>query len=707
MAEALRPLDLYEFRNPGDAHLSPGGSEIVYVVSQADRKTDRNLTSLWLAPVAGGRPRRLTGSGKDRSPRWSPDGKRIAFVSERSGKAQIWILDVAGGEAWHLRTEEVVRGVPVWSPDGKSIAFTAPEFAKAEDWTPYPGAPEGDRERAVAQARQALSGKPPKDDEAKVSDVKVVTRFRYRFDGVGYLSDLRTHVFLVDVPDTQGDPAEVKATAKRLTSGDFDHEAPSFSPDGKYLALSATRRDEADYLQKSDLWLVEVSTGRMAQLLEGQGPCGQPLWSPDGSRVAFIGHDNTYGGSTTPCLWCLDVGGFMKDFKGRPSATPAPLAQKDARNLTLSMDRPAGNPVSSDMRQDGGPSFAWADAGTLVFLACDKGATGLYAVPAGGSPEVKTLFHDPGKCVSAFDNRGDTVVIQAGSPERPDELYALGSCDGRPSLKPLTDNAAWLDGYALGKSERFTYKGDKGWDVDGWLLRPAGFESGKKYPTALFIHGGPHGVYGSSFMFQCQILASKGYAVVYTDPRGSQSWGQGFAHACVEDWGGSDYRDIQAGVDEVIARGVADPGRLFITGWSYGGYMTSWTITQTNRFRAAVAGAVISDRYSMFGTSDIPFFSEHEMGGLPWEHRDEYFAGSAITFVRNVETPVLFIHGEADLRCPISQSEEYYLSLKRLGKTAVMARYPGEFHGFTKPSHKCDRFERTIAWFDHYGGKAE
>ncbi|HEX2987831.1 MAG TPA: hypothetical protein VHS06_06635, partial [Chloroflexota bacterium] len=346
MLQTLRPEDLYKFRNPGDAHLSPDGSRVVYVISQADKKTDRNLTSIWVASTGGGEPSRLTNSGKDRSPRWSPDGRRIALISERSGKSQIWILDVAGGEAWHLSTDETVRGVPVWSPDGRSIAFTGRAFDKADDWTPYPGAPVWDRERAISQAEQALSGKTPKDDEPKVSDVKVVTRFRYRFDGVGYFGDLRSHIFLVDVPESQEDSAGARANVRRITKGDFDHDAPSFSPDGKYLVFSATRRDDADYLQKSDLWQAEIATSRLTLLMDGAGPSNQPRWSPDGAKVAFVGHDNSYGGSTSPSLWVKEPG-------------------RHARNLTGSMDRPVGNPVSSDMRQDGGTTFQWVDNDTI------------------------------------------------------------------------------------------------------------------------------------------------------------------------------------------------------------------------------------------------------------------------------------------------------------------------------------------------------
>ena len=707
MPSMLKPEDLYKFKNPGDPQVSPDGSKVLFVVSQADKKTDKNLSNIWIVDTSGGKPRRLTGSGKDRSPRWSPDGKRIAFVSERSGKAQIWIMEVGGGEPWLLATDQIVRSAPLWSPDGKYVVFTARDFTKDHNWVPYPGAPEWDRKRASDQASKALSGKTQKeDDKDGVSDVKVITRLRYRFDGTGYFGDLRNHVFIVAVPDSAPESGEVKGDVRRLTHGDYDHDGPSFSPDGKYLVVSALRRDDADYQQKQDLWLVEVATGRMVHLMDGAGPCGNVRWAPGGKRLAFIGHDRSYGGSTSSALWVLEVGEFIKDLEARAGlSVPPPLSMQDALNVTSGLDRPVGNPVSSDMRYTGEASpYTWEDDNTLFFLACDRGATGIYRAdlrPEGA--KVSCVWHDPDKTVSAFDRAGGKTILQIGSPVETDDLYRLdegAGCDGR--LVRLTASNPWLDKVALGSFRRFTYKGDKGWDIDGWLLYPAGYQEGKRYPTVLFIHGGPHGVYGSSFMFQCQIFASRGYAVVYTNPRGSESYGQEFAYACVGDWGGSDFKDIMAGVDHVIDAGVADPSKLFVTGWSYGGYMTSWTITQTTRFKAAIAGAIVADCYSMYGTSDIPYFGEHHWGGLPWEERDKYFERSPIAYVAKVETPVLIIHGEGDLRCPISQSEEFYLSLKRLGKTAVFVRYPGEFHGFTKPSHKFDRFERMLAWLNYY-----
>nr|HRC54233.1 S9 family peptidase [Bacillota bacterium] len=471
--------------------------------------------------------------------------------------------------------------------------------------------------------------------------------------------------------------------------------------------VTAMRFEDADFMEKQDLWLIEVPTGRMVQVLEGEGHLGCPRWSPDGSKIAFVGTDGSHGSSTTNNLWVLPVEGFLEQIDKRESfSAPTPLSMCDARNLTREMDRPVGNFVSCDMSYIGEDvPFAWIDDNSLFLLVCDKGATGLYEAVFNQDSEkyeATRLWSDPLKNALALRVGGNRTLLQIGSPSQTDNLYLLNRDEKGSSLSVLYESNLWLDEIDLGNCERFVSKGDEGWDIDGWLIYPSGYERGKRYPTVLFIHGGPHGVYGSSFMFQCQIFASLGYAVVYANPRGSQSYGQDFAYACVGDWGGSDFKDIMAAVDHVVDMGIADPNRLFVTGWSYGGFMTSWTVTQTDRFRAAIAGAIISDRYSMYGTTDIPLFMEHHCAGLPWETRDNYFERSAIAYVENVKTPIMFIHGEGDLRCPISQSEEFYLSLKRLHKTAVMVRYPGEFHGFTKPSHKFDRFERMLAWFDYY-----
>ncbi len=241
-----------------------------------------------------------------------------------------------------------------------------------------------------------------------------------------------------------------------------------------------------------------------------------------------------------------------------------------------------------------------------------------------------------------------------------------------------------------------------GWDIDGWVLLPHGYEPGRKYPAVLHIHGGPSGVYGSAFSFQDQMFASSGIAVIYLNPRGSSAYGQAFTNAVVEDWGGKDYLDLMAGVDEVIRLGIADPDRLGVTGWSYGGYMTCWVVTQTGRFKAACTGACISNRMTLYGMGDLVSTAEHYFGATPWDDPAKTLERSAILHMKDVTTPVMILHGESDLRCPVGQGEEFFTALRRQKKPAVFVRYPGEFHGFRKPSHIIDRYGRLLAWFQHY-----
>lgn len=709
MENRLKPEDLARFRSPGEAQVSPDGSLVAYTLSVPDNKADKALTSLWVKPLNGGIPQRLTGSGKDRSPRWSKDGKRIAFISDRSGKPQIWLIDVAGGEAWRVPTEQSVLSIS-WSPDGKSIAFTSKDFTKSEEWVPYAGAPEKDRERAVAQANQSLKGAKQGGSDAdgapKVSDVKVITRFKYRADGTGYLGDLRSHVFVVAAP-LQAPADDAPSNAERLTRDDFDHDSPAWSPDGKYIVLAALRGEDADYVQKQDFWLIHVESGRLVRLYTGDGPSHSMSFSPDGAKIAFAGHDGTHGSTTLQALWVIDVAGFIKDLEGRADGSvPAPLTQKDAKCLTRSLDKPLGPGSNSDVHYGSGAPFVWENDSTLLFLIGDRGAGALYRVsasPGNAQPRPTLVWGEDLRNLVSFDHAAGAFVFLIGAPDATEDLYSFIEDDG--SLSRLTDANPWLSEISVGKTERITFKGAKGWDIDGFLTYPVGYQAKTKYPLALIIHGGPAGAFGPNFMYQHQILAAKGFAVLGTNPRGSTTYNQEFTNAVVGDWGGQDYLDIMAGVDEVIACGVADPDNLFVTGWSYGGFMTSWIVTQTNRFKAAVGGAIISDRYSMYSTEDIVLTGEHYFSGNPWDDPDKLLSRSAIAHIKNVTTPFMVLHGELDVRCPTSQGEEFYSSLKRLGKEAVFVRYPGEYHGFTRLTHRIDRFERTAAYFDYYAKK--
>ncbi len=665
-SQTLKLEDLYKFKNVGDAQVSPDDTKVLFVVSQADR-----------------------------------------------------------GEPWHLCTEQSVIGAPKRAPDGIHIVFTSKVFAKDDNWIPHPGAPKWDRLRAECQA--SVDFLDSKTETLKKGDndrsngikqkplgveskIKVITRLSYRFDGEGYFGDMTSHSHMVNFPINVPEFSEIISFVGRLTNRNYNYLDSDLSPDGKHLVISALRRKDADYVQKQGFWLLEISTGRTVWLIDGTGSIRAPRWSPNGKKIVFLGHDVKYKNSTTTALWVIDVALFVEKLNSQEESFDLkPLSMNNAKNLTKQFDRPIGNYVSPDMRYfSPNPPYFWEDPNTITFLASDQGATGVFRLQidcnndkSSSEPLIKSVWYGRYQTVSHINqSRGleKTVMLQIGSSETPDDLYLFDeSAEADLQLTKLTDLNTWLTDYVLGACERFTYKGAKGWDTDGYLVYPVNYTENVDliFPTVLFIHGGPHGVYGSAFMFQCQIFGSENcaVAVLYTNPRGSQSYGQKFVYACVGDWRDADYLDIMAGIDYVVTIRIADPSRLFVTGW---------IITQTDRFKAAAAGAIISNWHSMWGTSDIPMFAEHHVGGLPWKVSEKYLERPPISYVPKVTTPVMFIHGDGDLRCPVSQSEEFYLSFRQLGKTAVFVRYPDEFHGFLKPLHRFDRFERMLNWFRYY-----
>ena len=689
----IAPDDRNRFLSPGDPQVSPDGSCVAFVVQRTDTKEDRRLTDIWMAPTSGSAPRQLTNSGKDRSPRWAPDSRTLAFVSSRDRKSQTWLIDTSGGEAWCLQTEQPVDSDPAWSPDGKRIAFTSRIFSQDAGWQPYAGAPGWDRKRAEEQAAMQMKGpqaepgdkkdSDKKDKDAKVSDIKVISRLRNKMDGVGFYGDRRSHVFVVDVPTER--PAK-PAKAQQVTSGDYDHTGSCWSSCGKYIAFVATRRPDADWLMKTDIWCAEVETGKMTQLLDASGQSGAPAWSPDGKTIVYNGHGGKFGSSTTT------------ELRAFPVKFDAPATEKDVTILQQDLQRGPNAAPSSDVRY--APMLVpplWSGDYIYSIVGID-GDTFVYRCRPGGPAELVAGQRD--RVIAGMSAEKGIVAYQSGSAVEPEQIYCLGP-DGTRQLTHF--NQALLDELALGECERIRYKGHDGWDIDGWLIKPYGYEDGKKYPLVLHVHGGPHGVYGSTMQFQDHLLASNGIAVLMTNPRGSGAYGQAFQYAVVKDWGGNDFKDLMAGVDHAISRGIADPDRLGVTGWSYGGFMTCWTVTQTQRFKAAITGACVSNRHSFYGTSDIGWhFAEHHTGGSPWYESEKLLERSSVQFADKVTTPVLILHGEADLRCPLGQSEEFFTALKRQGKEAVLVTYPGEYHGFTKPSHWTDRYARVLSWFEHY-----
>lgn len=678
--------DLLRVEAVGEPQLAASG-RLAYVLQRQDQENDRAVTSIHMEDPASGTTRALTTGTSDRFPRWAPDGHRLAFVSDRGGKPQLWLIDARGGEARQLQTEQRVESAPVWSPDGNQIAWVSRQFP-GEHWAPYPGAPPGDRERARAAASQALSGESAGPAKA-APPIKVITELDHKADGSGYTGDLRRQVFVMTVPgEAGGDEPRVR----QLTWGCYHHQDIAWSPDGRFLAVTALRQDRPDYqdLQRMDIWQVEVESGALSQLVRGEGPITCPVWSPDGRWIAYIGHHQEHGRSTTPGLWLSEV------VPGRAF----PLEAKEQACLTVELDRPVGVPVPSDVRYIGSavPPVWEEGAGALLFLAADRGVGKLYRVEVHG--RCREVLGSASCSIAAFHASGGVIAYQANRDTGTDQIYRW---EGGTARQVTQVNRALLDEVTVSPAEPFTYPGAGGWEIDGWLVRPPGQAPGEACPLILMIHGGPHGIYGASFMFAAQLLASAGMAVLYTNPRGSQSYGQSFASAVVGDWGGEDYQDLMAGIDAAVARGLATPSRLGVTGWSYGGYMTNWIITRTTRFAAAVTGACVSNLHSFYGTSDIGFsFGEFQWQGTPWDEPAKLLGRSPLAGVSAVRTPLLFLHGEGDLRCPVEQADQLFTALRRLDRTAVLVRYPGEAHALKRPSYRVDRYERMVRWFAHY-----
>jgi acylaminoacyl-peptidase len=656
-----RPIaleDLLKIRFPHDAALSPDGSRVLYVLARLDEAVNEFRGNVWIASTTGTPPPRpfTADEGRDTSPVWSPDGRWVAFLSNRGGRRmgrrkaamQLWVMPVDGGEARQLTFFKAGVSQPGWSGDGRSLTFVS----------------RGSLDRREAKA----------DDEELI--VREITRPKYKFDAMGYLDGF-AHVWIV--PAAGGEPT-------RLTDGDYDHDAPSFLPGGREVVFIANRTKDADFSFARDLWAVDVETGRVRQITHNTGPCVAAVPSPDGRLVAFVGHDFHAKTATNLSVWVV------------------PSAGGEARNLTASFDRSVGNAVGSDARLAPlVPRITWTvDGSAVLFLSTDKGRAHVYR--AGVSDAAVHQVTDGGEVVADLTAAAGWLVYQRMIPTSMDELWVLPpGGEARRLVAPNDDLLATL---YVNEPQHFTYAGVDGWPMDGWLLTPPGFDAANTYPAILRIHGGPHGAYGDAFSHYAHYLASRGYVVVWTNPRGSAGYGESFTKAVVGDWGGKDSRDILLGLDAAIAKGFIDPERVAVTGGSYGGFMTNWLITHTSRFRCAVTEVCVSNLYSFWGTSDIgSTWGEIEWGANPWDDPDRLLMQSPLAFVRNVTTPVLVTANEEDHRCPVEQSEQFYMALRKLGKTAVFLRFTESSHTMAssgKPKQRLERMRRLLAWFDKY-----
>jgi len=540
----------------------------------------------------------------------------------------------------------------------------------------------------------AFVGRPEVPERPKKSDVKVITRARYKFDGEGFWDGRYKHIFLI--PATGGE-------VRQLTEGEVDHVDPAWAPDGRWLACVANRTPEGDFTNVTDVWVVSISGGVPRRLTSSIGPCSTPAWAPDGRSIAYFGHDNAYRGATNTQLWVVPIEG------GSPTS------------LTANYDRSLGHHIVSDMRTHpklGGP--VWSAGGTdLFFVIAEGGTSQLGTIDARGREEVRVLTTARREIFGlTFDRAREVAVIAVSDPLIPGDLWKI-QIKPAPSPQPTGEqrltavNQPLLDTLSLSTPERFVYPGADGWPIDGWVLRPAEFRKEEKYPTILQIHGGPHSSYGESFFHEFQLLAAEGFTVVYTNPRGSQGYGQKFTAATRHDWGGKDYEDISLGLDTAIERfPFIDRDRLGVAGGSYGGFMTNWIIGHTDRFKAAVTMRSISNHLSQWGTSDLAFMKgSFEFPGEPWDNMTWYWEHSPLAYVSRITTPLLILHSEHDYRCPIGEGEQLFIALRKLGREVTMVRFPDATHDLSRngrPDYRLERLRWVVRWFvDHLGQRVQ
>ncbi len=676
MARLITIEDLYQMKFLSRPRISPDGKQVAYVVTTIDGHKHEYRSAIWLSSADGAEARRFTAESAHTSdPAWSPDGRWLAFVSDREGEAsdkkqedqkkqgkgkpQIWLIPTNGGEARQFPFMEHGASSPVWSPDSRRLLFSAavgPGPQETEDGKPLP-------------------------------QVRIIDRLWYRLDGVGYIYERRSHLFLTDIEG--GEP-------QQLTDGDWDDGDAAWSPDGTQIVFASNHAEDRWRLPGADIYtlpIVEGKAGELHRLTDETLVCGSPSWSPDGKTIAFLasykvksaGHTFLYkiaadaNGQAPTCL--------SQDFDG----TCMDWTNSDIGDEHL-MPAPAWSPDSS----------------TLYIIASYHGASCLYALASEGAGEQPPTLTPGDIHVRDFsiDAAKGRLALLIGDPTRPQEIFVCSTAPSDEVRRVTSFNDTLFNELELASPEYMPYKGADGWDIDGWVLKPIDFDPTKKYPLIVEIHGGPQTQYGYGFFHEMQMLVAQGYVVLYTNPRGSCGYGYDFALTVRGAWGEKDSIDIMNGLDTLLGRGYIDEQRIGVTGGSYGGFMTNWLIGHYDRFKAAVTDRCVSNIATMFGTSDIGWdFADDNLETTPWEDLAKYMHMSPLNYVANIHTPLLILHSEQDLRCNIEQAEQLFTALKYMGREVLFVRFEGQSHGLSRGGHpklRLERLRHIKGWFEQY-----